>query len=539
MLYEHLFRRFMMGKSYTKNNLARRISIVILLTVISVMMLLPQSAMTALAATAGTNKIQQANSVKVARASRKKTNLKTPGTVKRVSFSKNGRIVYVSWNRPAKTSGSALYKVYYKIGSRSWKTRLTSSATVRIDVGYHQVLKVKIRTYNRRGSTKKAGAVSSVFKTVTASAGNSGSQDNASDTSEENMHSQTPGVPSGISMEGSSDGTVTVSWGEPPEDVTSYELSYKIGDDDWQTADVDIHGEYTLQTGYDKTVLVKVRALNGDRAGSWSAVKSYYMKPEYGYYDIGTDSVTVKIGESKTIPCKYVEGWKGKKAGSRFEGANSIVYLKDGLLHITGKQASVGKYILYEENESGKQAHTIVIRVIDPVLDAELEAKVDKIKDEMGIKDSMSDLMKAKLVAEWECRHFSYSRNGSADVKYTLLTDNPATLCAGYARAYNYILTQLGVPVRNISYMAGDHEWNQVEINGYWYNVDVTWMDDDQKVNNGVRQWDEFMTSYTKMVSMDKFWEKSPHAYYNDPNLVQYRSDDTKYDNYDWANYTE
>lgn len=569
-----------MRKSYTKNNLARRISIVILLTVVSVMMLLPQSAMTASAATAGTNKIHQANSVKVARASKKKTSLKTPGTVKHLSFSKYGKIVYVSWNRPAKTSGSALYKVYYKSGSRSWKTRITSSATVRIDVGYHQLLKVKIRTYNRRGSTKKAGAVSSVFKTITAPAGNSSSQDdqytdpennsgsqdnsssqnNSSNTQKdssgmqdnsstsgntgENTHSQTdqtPGVITGISITGSSDGTIHVSWNKPSGNVSSCEMAFKIGNDDWQTADVDIHGEYTLQTGYDKTVLVKVRALNGDRAGSWSAVKSYYMKPEYGYYDIGTDSVTLKVGETKTIPCKYIEGWKGKKAGWENAFVNSVVYQKysEPLLCIQAQTPGTSTFTLYDIGASGKERYPITIRVTDPKLDA----KVDQIKDEMGIRDNMSDLMKAKLAAEWMVKHVDYDYNaikpghaaeGDVTIKHVLLDDQAKTICSGYAFAYEYILQDLNVPVKTMTYNGGDHAWNIVKIDGKWYNVDTCWMDAGTSVD-----YVYFMISYQKL---NKFDTKKHHAYYNDPIQAQYRTDDTRFDNWtriQWENYTD
>ncbi|MGN1382992.1 MAG: transglutaminase domain-containing protein [Eubacterium sp.] len=564
-----------MRNSEKTKDLRKRISITVLLAIVSVMMLIPQSAMTASAATAKTNKIHQANSVRIARSSKKKTSLKTPNTIKHVSFSKHGRIVYVRWNKPANTTGSVLYKVYYKIGSRSWKTRLTSSATVRIDVGYHQALRVKIRTYNRRGSTKKAGAVSSVFKTVTSPAGNSGSQEHPSTDPEnnhsgsqdnsasqsssdsqkdssgtqdnsstsgkagENTHSQTPGVPSGISINGSSDGTVDVSWGEPDEDVTSYELDYKIGDDDWQTADVDIHGEYTLQTGYGKTVLIKVRALNGDKAGSWSAVKSYYMKPEYGYYDVSTDSVTVKIGETKTIPCKYVEGWKGQNFGcSGFYGLK-VKLINNNNLEITGTKAVHAKAVLAQVGPSGRDDKVIDVNVRDP----ELDSKVDQIKEEMGIKDSSSDLMKAKLAADWLVKHtgYDYATFNSGDyskadisIKHVLMDEHPLTICEGYAEAYTYILEDLNVPVKTISYSKGNHAWNVVKIDGNWYNVDTTWMD-----IGTICDYRWFMDSYQKLNELDT---NHHHEYYNDSVLAQYRTDDTRFDSWtssQWKNYTD
>lgn len=54
------------------------------------------------------------------------------------------------------------------------------------------------------------------------------------------------------------------------------------------------------------------------------------------------------------------------------------------------------------------------------------------------------------------------------------------TVCAGYSRAFQYIMTNLGIPTYYVFGEAeGDHAWNIVKLDGDFYNVDVTWDDSD------------------------------------------------------------
>lgn len=54
------------------------------------------------------------------------------------------------------------------------------------------------------------------------------------------------------------------------------------------------------------------------------------------------------------------------------------------------------------------------------------------------------------------------------------------TVCAGYARAFQYLMQQLGIPCYYCTGFAGeDHAWNIVKMDGFFRNVDVTWDDTD------------------------------------------------------------
>ncbi len=55
-----------------------------------------------------------------------------------------------------------------------------------------------------------------------------------------------------------------------------------------------------------------------------------------------------------------------------------------------------------------------------------------------------------------------------------------SSVCAGYSRAYQYILQKLGIPCYYCTGSSGeDHAWNIVKLDDGYYNVDVTWDDTD------------------------------------------------------------
>lgn len=55
---------------------------------------------------------------------------------------------------------------------------------------------------------------------------------------------------------------------------------------------------------------------------------------------------------------------------------------------------------------------------------------------------------------------------------------NGRTVCAGYARAFQYLMQQLGVPCYYcVGYAGESHAWNIIRLEDDYYNVDVTWDD--------------------------------------------------------------
>lgn len=93
----------------------------------------------------------------------------------------------------------------------------------------------------------------------------------------------------------------------------------------------------------------------------------------------------------------------------------------------------------------------------------------------------------ASLDSNYEKEKYVHDALASA-VTYDLTADmnqsaysalvNGKSVCAGYARAYQYLSQQLGIPCYYCTgYSGGDHAWNIVKLEDGYYNVDVTWDD--------------------------------------------------------------
>lgn len=118
------------------------------------------------------------------------------------------------------------------------------------------------------------------------------------------------------------------------------------------------------------------------------------------------------------------------------------------------------------------------------VLTAEnkLETELNLIKSK--IRGNVYDQI--KQVHDILIDKINYDSNSSSDLShgvYGALVNNLA-VCDGYAKAFKYILDNLGISCveicgvgQNSSGTVENHAWNDVLINGTWYAVDVTWDD--------------------------------------------------------------
>ena len=122
----------------------------------------------------------------------------------------------------------------------------------------------------------------------------------------------------------------------------------------------------------------------------------------------------------------------------------------------------------------------------------------DKVIKERGITTNMTDLEKAKLVAEWLCDHMSYSRPLKFNPGIAGLISQTG-VCYTYMEAYELLLSSEEINVKNRNVFGPNHGWNQVFVDGEWYNVDVTWMDND---NNKGYNYNWFMISNEKAIKI-------------------------------------
>lgn len=122
------------------------------------------------------------------------------------------------------------------------------------------------------------------------------------------------------------------------------------------------------------------------------------------------------------------------------------------------------------------------------------QAVVDKI-----ITKNMSDFEKAKAIHDYmvvniDYDYDNYLANTIPNASYNVIgaLKNKYAVCAGYAKTFDLLCELAGLECTYVTGTAGGpHAWNQVKIDGKWYNVDVTWDDpvstdkafDDHKYN--------------------------------------------------------
>lgn len=89
-----------------------------------------------------------------------------------------------------------------------------------------------------------------------------------------------------------------------------------------------------------------------------------------------------------------------------------------------------------------------------------------------------NDYRKEKYVHDALADRISYNLHASMSQSAYSALVNGQTVCAGYARAFQYIMQQLGIPCYYCTGYAGEsHAWNIVMLDDGYYNVDVTWDD--------------------------------------------------------------
>ena len=144
------------------------------------------------------------------------------------------------------------------------------------------------------------------------------------------------------------------------------------------------------------------------------------------------------------------------------------------------------------------------------------EAQVLELASTLFAQD-MPDYMRLYLIQDWLMDHNSYHYFN--DMKELDVVNHVAygalcaheTVCQGYARAVYLLCEAANIPCYYISGDAGGaHCWNSVQIDGNWYQIDVTWDDEiiDQKWDHGTGNFEYFLITDAQM-SESRTWDKS------------------------------
>ena len=136
------------------------------------------------------------------------------------------------------------------------------------------------------------------------------------------------------------------------------------------------------------------------------------------------------------------------------------------------------------------------------------------------VDNGMSDLEKVVALHDYLASHTKYDYETEAKIEYNIehgineefvastaysALVNRFSVCGGYAYAYQYLLTQVGVESR---YFTGtvdgkSHAWNLVKLNGTYYHVDVTW---DNSGGNGRAAGHKYMLLSDDAIRRTHYW---------------------------------
>ena len=89
-----------------------------------------------------------------------------------------------------------------------------------------------------------------------------------------------------------------------------------------------------------------------------------------------------------------------------------------------------------------------------------------------------SDYAKEKYVHDTLIKMINYDSNSALNqTAYSALV-NKNSVCAGYAKSFQYIMTKLNIPTYFVvGYAKENHGWNIIKLDDGYYNVDLTWDD--------------------------------------------------------------
>lgn len=113
--------------------------------------------------------------------------------------------------------------------------------------------------------------------------------------------------------------------------------------------------------------------------------------------------------------------------------------------------------------------------------ETEIEDEIAQILD--NVPAQSSEYEKIKYIYEYLVESVAYVEDASDNQNIYSSIVNKESVCAGYAKANQYLLERLGIPCIYVTGTANgrtgteSHAWNIVKCDGEYYYVDVTWAD--------------------------------------------------------------
>ena len=191
-----------------------------------------------------------------------------------------------------------------------------------------------------------------------------------------------------------------------------------------------------------------------------------------------------------------------------------IFYLSPNKMYLNIETTTTGRkktYYVYINN--GNEANYLIDEFTSQEQVENAISQIEEAKNQILSNRSGDTYNDIKMVHDYLVDTVEYDLEAGSNIYniYGTLIDKRA-VCEGYARAFKYILDEIGIPCvlgigtgTNSRGETERHAWNYVEIEGNWYAVDSTW-DDPVVVGGGI----------ASPTSKYKYFLKGSNEFYSD-----------------------
>jgi transglutaminase domain protein len=174
---------------------------------------------------------------------------------------------------------------------------------------------------------------------------------------------------------------------------------------------------------------------------------------------------------------------------------NNFTHPYNGFKHIETKYDNLGRVTIHIDKSYTDEQINEVDKKIDEVLN-----KIDK---NLSIKE------KIKQIHDYIINSTKYDKERSeknivkysSDIAYGPLVEGFA-LCGGYTDAMELFLERLNIKSYKVS--SENHVWNAVNLDGNWYNLDLTWDDPVASDGRNILDYSFFLIDTNKLHSIEK-----------------------------------
>lgn len=139
---------------------------------------------------------------------------------------------------------------------------------------------------------------------------------------------------------------------------------------------------------------------------------------------------------------------------------------------------SNGNYRLavYVYDKENNVAYTSLDFTVDVDGKSTVDQVADRLMKQCETEGNKTQYEKAVWAHEWLVTHADYDSTLTYYAEDGVLIYGKG-VCDSYTKAFRLLMNKAGIPCDRIVSKDGSHSWDQVCLDGNWYNVDLTWDD--------------------------------------------------------------